>query len=238
MLSIDSLKVNYGNITAVRNVSLEVEKGQVVCLIGPNGAGKTTTMRSISGLVPASGGSILFEGREIRGIPPHEIAKSGIIPVPEGRGIFPRLTVKENIEMGAYLEQDKNRRLRNFDRVADLFPELKERLNQWGGTLSGGQQQMLAIGRALMANPKILLMDEPSMGLAPMLVERIFQVIGEISRSKTTILLVEQNANMALQYADFAYVIEHGEVVMKDRSSALIGNKDLVSAYFGGAGEG
>ncbi|UOF88869.1 ABC transporter ATP-binding protein [Fodinisporobacter ferrooxydans] len=233
MLSIHNLKVSYGNIVAVHNISLQVRNGQIVCLIGPNGAGKTTTLRAISGLLPISGGSITLNEIDLLKKQPHQIAKAGIIPVPEGRGIFPQLTVKENLEMGAYLEDSPKRKRNNLERVFTLFPELVERLNHWGGNLSGGQQQMLAIGRALMANPKILLMDEPSMGLAPIVVERIFQAISKI-RDGTTILLVEQNANLALQYADYAYVLEHGEVVLQGSAQSLLDTEDLVSAYFGG----
>jgi branched-chain amino acid transport system ATP-binding protein len=234
MLQVNGLKVSYGNIKAVQNVSLQVNKGQIVCLIGPNGAGKTTTLRAISGLLPVLDGTILLDGDNLVGMAPHNIAKKGVIPVPEGREIFPSLTVRENLEIGAYLENDPIRKQQNFHKVLDLFPELKDRLKDMGGNLSGGQQQMLAIGRALMANPRILLMDEPSMGLAPMLVDRIFEAIDNISKDGTTILLVEQNANIALQYADYAYLIEHGEVVLKDKAKNLLGNQNLVLAYFGG----
>ncbi|NLC63952.1 MAG: ABC transporter ATP-binding protein [Thermoanaerobacterales bacterium] len=234
MLKVSNLQVKYGNITAVHDISFKVGKGQIVCLVGPNGAGKTTTMKTISGLLRPANGSINLEGQELTKMQPYEIAKLGLVPVPEGRRIFARLTVKENLIMGTFARKNGNSFSENFDRVMDLFPELKRRLRQYGGTLSGGEQQMLTIGRALMASPKIMIMDEPSMGLAPVIVNKIFKTIKEIQKEGTTILLVEQNANKALEIADYAYVIERGKIILEDLGSEMLKNEMVVKAYLGG----
>ena len=232
MLVLDDVQTYYGNIQALKGVSLPVEEGECVTLIGSNGAGKSTTLRSISGLSPPRKGSILFEGQEIARMPPQDIVSLGISQSPEGRRCFPRMTVAENLDMGAYLrrdgeiEQDRNR-------VYELFPRLEERSKQKAGTMSGGEQQMLAIGRALMAKPKLLLLDEPSMGIAPILVERIYETIAEINRQGTTILLVEQNANFALGVSQRAYVLETGKVALSDESAKLRENPDVQKAYLG-----
>ena len=234
MLELDDVHVYYGNIQAVKGISLTVDEGEIVTLIGGNGAGKTTTLKTISGVRRPAPGAITFGGERIDRLPPHEIVMRGVCQAPEGRRIFPRMSVKENLEMGAYARRGADLRA-NFDRVFTLFPVLKERLRQAGGTLSGGEQQMLAIGRALMSRPKLLLLDEPSMGLAPMLVERIFDIIKEINGQGTPILLVEQNAQMALQTAHRGYVIETGEIVLQDRADALLGNDQVRKAYLGEA---
>ena len=231
-LQLDDVHVYYGNIQAVKGVSISVEEGEIVTLIGGNGAGKTTTLKTISGVRRPAPGSITFAGERIDRLPPHEIVMRGICQAPEGRRIFPAMSVKENLEMGAYARRNVDLRA-EFDRVFSLFPVLKERLRQAGGTLSGGEQQMLAIGRALMSRPKLLLLDEPSMGLAPMFVERIFEIIREINGQGIPILLVEQNAQMALQTAHRGYVIESGEIVLKDVASALLGNDQVRKAYLG-----
>jgi len=214
-------------------VSLRVEQGEVVTLIGSNGAGKSTTLRSISGLTPPREGSIKFDGKEIGEVPPQEIVQMGISQAPEGRHVFSRMTVRENLDLGAYLRKDRADINRDMDRVFALFPRLKERERQKGGTMSGGEQQMLAIGRALMANPKLLLLDEPSMGIAPILVERIYETIAEINRQGTTILLVEQNANYALDVSKRGYVLETGQVALEDESAKLRTNADVQKAYLG-----
>jgi branched-chain amino acid transport system ATP-binding protein len=232
MLELDDVHVYYGKIQAVKGISITVDEGEIVTLIGGNGAGKTTTLKTISGVRRPAPGSITFVGERIDRMPPHEIVMRGVCQAPEGRRIFPRMSVKENLEMGAYARRGADLR-DNFDRVFTLFPVLKERLRQAGGTLSGGEQQMLAIGRALMSRPKLLLLDEPSMGLAPMLVERIFDIIKEINGQGTPILLVEQNAQMALQTAHRGYVIETGEIVLHDRADALLGNDQVRKAYLG-----
>lgn len=234
MLTVKNIQVSYGNIVAVRDVSFSVAVGQIVCLVGPNGAGKTTTLRALSGLVPIKEGHVELEGVGLTNKPAYEIARAGLVPVPEGRRIFSRLSVKDNLVMGAYTEKDAKRQTHNYEKVLSLFPELKERLNQFGGTLSGGEQQMLAIGRALMANPKVLLLDEPSMGLAPIIVEKIFAIIKEIQNEGTTVLLVEQNANMALQIADYAYVLERGSIVLQDTGKAMLQNEAVILSYLGG----
>jgi branched-chain amino acid transport system ATP-binding protein len=232
ILELDDIHVYYGNIQAVKGISIEVDEGEIVTLIGGNGAGKTTTLKTISGVRRPAPGTITFAGERIDRLAPHEIVIRGISQAPEGRRIFPSMSVNENLEMGAYARRGANLR-EDFERVFSLFPVLKERLGQAGGTLSGGEQQMLAIGRALMARPKLLLLDEPSMGLAPMMVERIFSIIREINGQGTPILLIEQNAQMALQTAHRGYVIESGNIVLKDRADALLGNDQVRKAYLG-----
>jgi branched-chain amino acid transport system ATP-binding protein len=233
LLEVSDVRTFYGNIEALKGVSLTVEEGEVVTLIGSNGAGKSTTLRSISGLTPPREGSIKFEGTEIGEVPPQEIVERGISLSPEGRHVFPRMTVRENLDLGAYLRKDRDGIENDRERVYSLFPRLKERERQKGGTMSGGEQQMLAIGRALMANPRLLLLDEPSMGIAPILVERIYETIAEINRQGTTILLVEQNANYALEVSKRGYVLETGKVALEDASSALRTNPDVQKAYLG-----
>jgi branched-chain amino acid transport system ATP-binding protein len=233
LLEVNDLHTFYGNIEALKGVSLRVELGEVVTLIGSNGAGKSTTLRSISGLTPPREGSIKFDGKEIGEVPPQEIVQMGISQAPEGRHVFSRMTVRENLDLGAYLRKDRADINRDMDRVFALFPRLKERERQKGGTMSGGEQQMLAIGRALMANPKLLLLDEPSMGIAPILVERIYETIAEINRQGTTILLVEQNANYALDVSKRAYVLETGKVALEDESAKLRTNPEVQKAYLG-----
>ena len=223
----------YGTIEALKGISLEVEEGEIVTLIGSNGAGKSTTLRSISGLTPPREGSIRFDGREIGETPPQEIVRLGISQSPEGRKVFQRMTVRENLDLGAYLRRDNEIVEEDVDRVFDLFPRLKEREKQKAGTMSGGEQQMLAIGRALMAQPKLLLLDEPSMGLAPILVERIYETVVEINKQGTTILLVEQNANFALEVSNRAYVLETGTVALSDDADKLRDNPDVQKAYLG-----
>jgi branched-chain amino acid transport system ATP-binding protein len=232
LLEIDDLHTYYDNIEALKGVTLEVEEGEVVTLIGSNGAGKSTTLRSISGLTPPRQGSIRFDGREISRRAPQDIVRLGISQSPEARRCFSRMTVAENLDMGAYLRRD-NDVAADLKRVYDLFPRLKERERQKAGTMSGGEQQMLAIGRALMAKPKLLLLDEPSMGIAPILVDRIYETIAEINRQGTTILLVEQNANYALGVSKRAYVLETGRVVLSDASEALRTNPEVQRAYLG-----
>jgi branched-chain amino acid transport system ATP-binding protein len=231
MLEVTDLHTFYGNIEALKGISLEVEEGEIVTLIGSNGAGKSTTLRSISGLTPPRSGSIKFEGKELGETAPQEIVKLGISQSPEGRRCFPRMTVRENLELGAYLRKDDLEE--DLERVYDLFPRLKEREKQKAGTMSGGEQQMLAIGRALMAEPRLLLLDEPGMGLAPILVERIYETIREINAQGTTILLVEQNANSALDVSNRGYVLETGTVALADESSKLKQNPDVQKAYLG-----
>jgi branched-chain amino acid transport system ATP-binding protein len=233
LLEVSDVHTFYGNIEALKGVSLTVEEGEVVTLIGSNGAGKSTTLRSISGLTPPRQGSIKFEDTEIGEVPPQEIVERGISLSPEGRHVFPRMSVRENLDLGAYLRKDREGIENDRERVYSLFPRLKERERQKGGTMSGGEQQMLAIGRALMANPRLLLLDEPSMGIAPILVERIYETIAEINRQGTTILLVEQNANYALEVSKRAYVLEIGKVALEDESSALRTNPEVQKAYLG-----
>jgi branched-chain amino acid transport system ATP-binding protein len=234
LLTLDSVVSGYGQIMAVKGVVLEVAEGEIVALIGSNGAGKSTTLRTISGLVRRRSGKISFDGRDISGMQPHEIVAHGISLVPEGRGIFSRLTVVENLQMGAYRRGGGVDLREDLDRVFELFPRLKERARQSGGTLSGGEQQMLAIGRALMASPRLLLLDEPSMGLSPILTQTIFETIRDINtRLQTTILLVEQNAFMALAVASRGYVIESGRIVLKAASSELLENAQVRAAYLG-----
>jgi len=235
MLEIQNLAVNYGSIAALHDVSLKVETGQIVTLIGANGAGKTTTLRTVSGLLRAQRGSIRYEGEEIANQPPHKIVARGISQVPEGRMIFANLTVRENLLMGAYLRKDRQSLGADFDFVFGIFPRLKERAKQVAGTLSGGEQQMLAIGRALMSKPRCLMLDEPSLGIAPILVKTIFQKIVEINQSLgITILLVEQNANLALEISNYGYVLETGHVILHDKADALRQNEKVKSAYLGG----
>ena len=232
LLEIHELHTFYGTIEALKGISLEVNEGEIVTLIGSNGAGKSTTLRSISGLTPPREGSIKFDGEEIGETPAQEIVQRGISQSPEGRRIFDRMSVRENLELGAYLRRDADIGS-DMDRVFDLFPRLKEREKQKAGTMSGGEQQMLAIGRALMAEPKLLLLDEPSMGLAPVLVERIYETIAEINKQGTTILLVEQNANFALDVSKRGYVLETGTIALADEAAALRENPDVQKAYLG-----
>jgi branched-chain amino acid transport system ATP-binding protein len=232
LLEVDDVHTFYGTIEALKGVSIEVEEGEIVTLIGANGAGKSTTLRSISGLAPPREGSIRFDGDEIGETAPQDIVRKGICQAPEGRHVFPRMTVRENLELGAYLRKDGEIE-QDVGRVYDLFPRLKERERQKAGTMSGGEQQMLAIGRALMARPKLLLLDEPSMGLAPILVERIYETIAEINRQGTTILLVEQNANYALDVSSRGYVLETGKVALADDSDKLRNDPEVQRAYLG-----
>jgi branched-chain amino acid transport system ATP-binding protein len=232
LLEVRELHTFYGTIEALKGISLEVKEGEIVTLIGSNGAGKSTTLRSISGLTPPREGSIKFDDLEIGETPPQEIVRLGISQSPEGRKVFQRMTVRENLDLGAYLRRD-NEIVSDIDRVFDLFPRLKERERQKAGTMSGGEQQMLAIGRALMAQPKLLLLDEPSMGLAPILVERIYETVVEINKQGTTILLVEQNANFALEVSSRGYVLETGAVSLADDSGSLRNNPEVQKAYLG-----
>jgi branched-chain amino acid transport system ATP-binding protein len=234
VLRLDEVHAHYGTIHALRGVSLEVDRGRIACLIGANGAGKSSTLMAISGLLKPSAGRILFQGEDLVNVPPHAIVNRGISQVPEGRRIFSRLTVLENLEMGAYARNDSGAVHRDLDWVFGLFPILRERGFQLGGTLSGGEQQMLAIGRALMARPRLLLMDEPSLGLAPKFVETIFEVIREINAHGTTILLVEQNAHMALSIASKGYVMESGRIILEGDATGLMENSEVQKAYLGG----
>jgi branched-chain amino acid transport system ATP-binding protein len=233
LLEVKDVHTFYGNIEALKGISIEVEEGECVTLIGSNGAGKSTTLRSISGLTPPRQGSIRFQDREITETPPQEIVSMGVALSPEGRHVFSRMTVYENLMLGAYLRRDEGGIKEDLDRVFSLFPRLKERERQKGGTMSGGEQQMLAIGRALMAQPTLLLLDEPSMGIAPILVQRIYETIAEINKQGTTILLVEQNANFALDVSKRAYVLETGSVTLSDQSAALRENPEVQKAYLG-----
>ena len=234
MLKVDNLEVAYGNIKAIKGISLEVNQGEIVTLIGSNGAGKSTTLRAISGILKPRGGSITFNGERIDGVEGHEIVAKGICQSPEGRRIFPRMTVDENLDLGAFLRNDKSAIAADRERVLELFPRLQERIDQKAGTMSGGEQQMLAVGRALMGSPKLLLLDEPSMGLAPVLVDMIFETIEKINKQGTTILLVEQNALAALNVADRAYVLESGSIKMSGKAKDLISNDEVTKAYLGG----
>jgi len=233
MLELENVHAYYGNIHALNGVSLNVDEGEIVTLIGANGAGKTTTLRTISGLLPCTQGKITLEGEDLSIYKAHEIVYKNVAMVPEGRGIFARLSVSENIDMGAFSRKDRSGIQADLDRVFTLFPRLKERRNQVAGTLSGGEQQMLATGRAMMTHPKLLLLDEPSMGLAPVLVEDIFDTILEINKEGTTILLVEQNATMALQIANRGYVLQTGEIVLQDTAENLRQNEMVQKAYLG-----
>ena len=234
MLKIDNIHVYYGAIHALKGVSLEVRKGEIVTLIGANGAGKSTTLRTVSGLLAPKSGGISFLGENIAGMPAHEIVKHGISQVPEGRRIFAEMSVQENLELGAFTRKDKAGVAKDFDLVYRRFPRLEERRKQQAGTLSGGEQQMLAMGRALMSRPKLLLLDEPSMGLAPLLIKEIFSIIEDINREGTTVLLVEQNANMALSIAHRAYVMETGRITLQGAAKELAASEDVRKAYLGG----
>ncbi len=234
MLSIQNIDVYYGAIHALKGISLDVTEGEIVTLIGANGAGKSTTLRTISGLLKPKSGKIVYEGKEIAGLPAQQIVGMGLSQVPEGRRIFANMTVMENLELGAYLRKDKENLAGDLKNVFAKFPRLEERKAQVAGTLSGGEQQMLAMGRALMSRPRLLLLDEPSMGLAPLLVKEIFSIIKEINEGGTTILLVEQNANMALSIADRAYVLETGRVILSGPAKELAASEEVRKAYLGG----
>jgi branched-chain amino acid transport system ATP-binding protein len=233
VLQVEDIHTFYGAIQALKGISLEVYEGEIVTLIGSNGAGKSTTLRSISGIVPPKTGRIIFQGRDITGVPGHEVAAMGIAQSPEGRRVFPRMTVLENLEMGAFTRRDTPAIRSDIDRVYELFPRLKEREKQKAGTMSGGEQQMLAIGRAMMAQPSLLLLDEPSLGLAPVIVDRIYEIIREINQQGVTILLVEQNANYALDVSARGYVLETGKVALTDKSDALRNDERVKAAYLG-----
>ena len=234
MLKVNDLSVHYGVIQAVRGINLEVNEGEIVTLIGANGAGKTTVLRTISGLVKPSSGTIEFEGKPIQKVSPQKIVTHGISQVPEGRHVFPGLTVQENLEMGAFLRKDNEGIKKSFSEIYERFPILKERKNQDASTLSGGEQQMLAMGRALMSKPRLLLLDEPSMGLAPIFIKEIFNIIQEIQQQGTTVLLIEQNAKMALSIADRGYVIETGKIVLQGTGAELLASEEVKKAYLGG----
>ena len=236
LLEVNGLCVNYGRIEAIRDISFTVEEGEVVTLIGANGAGKTTTMKTVSGLRPVRAGTIRFDGQDITHMPPHQRPVLGISQSPEGRGCFPGMTVNENLDMGAYARKDRKTKAvtEDRDRVFSLFPRLQERMNQTAGTMSGGEQQMLAMGRALMARPRLLLLDEPSMGLAPKLIQQIFDIVTEINQQGTTVLLVEQNAAQALKRANRAYILETGEIVREGTGAALAADDAVKAAYLGG----
>ncbi|MGH2786769.1 MAG: ABC transporter ATP-binding protein [Actinomycetota bacterium] len=234
LLELKEVDTNYGPVEVLRDVSLDINDGEIVCLLGPNAAGKTTTLKTILGMVPPVKGQIHLDGKRIDGLNTTEVVARGVTMVPEGRRLFARMTVKENLEIGALLRTDKEEITRDYDRVLDLFPRLRERLTQKAGSMSGGEQQMLAMGRALMADPKVLLMDEPSMGLAPVLVEQVFEIIKEINSQGTTVFLVEQNASMALEIADRGYVLQTGEVVLSDTAENLLANDEVKEAYLGG----
>lgn len=233
MLEVKDLKVNYGMIQAIKGVSFHVEQGEVIALIGANGAGKTTILHTITGLLSPKEGSVVFEGTDLTKIPAHKIVSMGMAHVPEGRRVFANLTVLQNLKMGAYTRKDKAEIQETLKMVYERFPRLEERQNQLAGTLSGGEQQMLAMGRALMSHPKIILMDEPSMGLSPIYVNEIFEIIQEVSKSGTTVLLVEQNAKKALSIADRAYVLETGNIVLEGKASDLLDNDEIKKAYLG-----
>ena len=231
ILEIKDLSVSYGGIEAIKNISLDVEAGSIVTLIGSNGAGKSSTLRSIAGIVKAKSGEVLFEGENILGLSPDQIVKRGVTLVPEGRHVFPNLTVAENLHVGAYLRKDDIKP--DLEYVYELFPRLKERSWQFAGTLSGGEQQMLAVGRAMMARPKLIMMDEPSLGLAPLIVQGIFDIIRTINKAGITVLLIEQNANMALKVADYAYVMQTGEITLSGTGAELLENEEVKEAYLG-----
>lgn len=233
MLELKGINTYYGKIQALRDVSLRVEDGEIVTLIGANGAGKSTTLMTICGILHPRSGEILLNGKPVQALAPHEIVRLGISQVPEGRLIFPELTVRENLDLGAFLRSDKKGITKDLDYVFDLFPILKERRNQAGGTLSGGEQQMLAVGRALMARPSLLLLDEPSLGLAPIIIQQIFQIISKVNADGTTVFLVEQNANQALHIANRGYVMENGAIVMNGNSDALLSSETVRKAYLG-----
>ena len=233
LLEINDMSVHYGRIQALDEISISVEEGEIVSLIGANGAGKTTTMRALAGLLPLSNGTITFEGKDITKMAGHKRVRQGISLTPEGRGIFPAMTVAENLDMGAYGRRDRAGIKEDLERVFDLFPRVKERLSQKGGTMSGGEQQMLAIGRALMSRPKLLLLDEPSMGLAPQFIRQVFKIIKQVNEQGTTVLLVEQNANQALALADKAYVLETGKITHTGTGKELLANAAIKEAYLG-----
>ncbi len=233
LLQVDNLVTSYGKIEALRGISVDVEQGEIVTLIGANGAGKSTTLKTISGQLKPSAGTLQFSGTDIAGMPAHKVAELGIVQVPEGRRIFSRMTVTENLEMGAFLRKDKSEIKASIERVFELFPRLAERRSQKGGTLSGGEQQMLAMGRGLMATPKLLMLDEPSMGLAPVVVETIFETIEQLNREGITILLVEQNAHLALSIANRGYVLETGEIKLSGPGKELLTNEEVRKAYLG-----
>jgi branched-chain amino acid transport system ATP-binding protein len=233
LLRVSGLRVSYGGIQAVKGVSFEVREGELVSLIGANGAGKTTTLKAITGTQPAAGGEIEFMGRSTRGQGPWLLVEQGLVMVPEGRGVFSRMTITENLQMGAFVRNDAKDIAADIDKVFAIFPRLKERRNQLAGTMSGGEQQMLAMGRALMARPKVLLMDEPSMGLSPIMVDKIFEVVNDIHQQGTTILLVEQNASRALQLAQRGYVMDSGEVTMTGDAQQLLADPKVRAAYLG-----
>ncbi len=234
MLRVEDINVYYGAIHAIKGISLEVNDGEIVALIGSNGAGKSTTLRTISGLMKPKTGRIMYDGEDITGVPAHKIVGKGLCQVPEGRHVFANLTVLENLELGAYLRTDKEGIAKDMEMVFEKFPRLLERKNQLSGTLSGGEQQMLAMARALMSRPKLLLLDEPSMGLAPLLIKEIFNIIKEINAGGTTVLLVEQNANMALSIADKAYVLETGRITLSGTAAELASSEEVRKAYLGG----
>lgn len=234
MLKVTDLTVHYGAIQALRGISFDVNEGEIITLIGSNGAGKTTTLHSVSNIIKKTSGKVEFLGNDITNVSADNIVKTGLIQVPEGRRVFANMSVKENLEMGAYTRKDKAGIKTDMEKVYELFPRLKERIKQLSGTLSGGEQQMLAMGRALMSNPKLLLLDEPSMGLAPILVDEIFSIIQEINKTGTTILLVEQNAYKALSIADRAYILETGTIIKSGKASDLINDDTVKSAYLGG----
>ena len=236
LLQLDDVDTSYGPVEVLRNVTLEINEGEVVCLLGPNASGKSTTLKTILGMVRANKGTITLEGERIDGLVTTEVVSRGVTMVPEGRRLFGKMSVRENLAIGANLRTDKEAIQNDTERVLSLFPRLKERLAQKAGTLSGGEQQMLAMGRALMASPKVLLMDEPSMGLAPILVDQVFDIIKEINEGGTTIFLVEQNAGMALEIADRGYVLQTGEIVLADTASALLDNPQMQEAYLGAVG--
>jgi branched-chain amino acid transport system ATP-binding protein len=233
LLKLDEIKTHYGNIRALKGITIDVDKGEIVCLIGANGAGKSTTLMTISGVLTPVEGEVYYQNQPITALRPDSIVQMGICQVPEGRMIFPLLTVSENLDLGAYLRNDRDGVRTDTDRVFELFPVLRERRKQAGGTLSGGEQQMLAIARALMARPKLLLLDEPSLGLAPILVDSIFETIQQINKQGTTILLVEQNAQLALNFSNRGYVLETGEITLADTAEALLDNEDVQKAYLG-----
>jgi branched-chain amino acid transport system ATP-binding protein len=234
LLELRNVFTNYGPVEVLRDVSVNAHEGEIVCLLGPNAAGKSTTLKTILGMVKPVQGQVYLSGEKIDGLVTTEVVTKGITMVPEGRRLFARMSVKENLEIGAFLRRDKENIDRDYDRVLGLFPRLKERLTQKAGSMSGGEQQMLAMGRALMADPKILLMDEPSMGLAPVLVEQVFDIIKEINKQGTTIFLVEQNASMALEVANRGYVLQTGEVVLSDSAKNLLASEEVQEAYLGG----
>jgi branched-chain amino acid transport system ATP-binding protein len=233
ILSIKGLQVAYGGIQAVKKVDMEIMEGELVTLIGSNGAGKTTTLKATTGMIPMKAGEVTYQGKSINGVPSWESLANGIVMVPEGRGVFARMTITENLQMGAYLRKDNESVERDIDRMFDIFPRLKERATQLAGTMSGGEQQMLAMARALMSQPKLLIMDEPTMGLSPVMTEKIFEVIDGVSKEGMTILLVEQNARLALQAADRAYVMGSGEIIMDGVAAEMLNDPKVQAAYLG-----